>query len=118
MPGADFRGTDGYEGQGIVIADGFSTGGVPSPNVVTSTTITFEPPSLGTGAFAVSNEISISGVTLGDGIDLFPPYDTQGIIYQASPSSAGNIKISLINCSAGTVGLASGTWGIVVKRRA
>jgi hypothetical protein len=105
-------------GTGVVQADIFKGGsGVAIPKVILSGTITFDPPSLATGVFAISSAIPVAGVALGDIIELYPPYDTQGIIYQGSPSSAGNIKISLFNASAGTVDLASGTWGVVVKRR-
>jgi hypothetical protein len=106
-------------GTGVVQADIFKSGsGVASPKVILSGTITFDPPSLATGAFAVSSGITITGVALGDSIDLYAPYDTQGIMYQASPSAADTIKISLTSAAAGTVDLASGTWGYAVKRRA
>lgn len=119
MPGVDFRGTNGSEGQGIVIADGFATGdgAVSIPRVVASTSVTFNPPSLTTGAFAVSTAITVTGVALGDSITLFPPYDTDGVIYQASPSAANAMKISLFNANSATKDLASGTWGVVVTRR-
>lgn len=119
MPGVDFRGTNGSEGQGIVIADGFATGdgAVSFPRVVASTSVTFNPPSLTTGAFAVSTAITVTGVALGDSITLFPPYDTDGVIYQASPSAANAMKISLFNANTATKDLASGTWGVVVTRR-
>lgn len=114
----DFRGQGGNAGNGVVIADGFQTGaGVTAPKTVISTTITFDPPSLTTGAFAVSSGITVTGAALGDAVELFPPYDVQGIIYQASVSAADTIKISLTSCSGSTVDLASGTWGVVVKRR-
>lgn len=115
----DFRGTAGNEGQGIVIADGFQTGdGTASfPSIVASTTVTFDPPSLATGAFAVSTAITVNGVALGDSIELYPPYDTDGVMYQASPSAANAIKISLFNTNTATKDLASGSWGVVVKRR-
>ncbi len=117
MPGVDFRGTAGQTGLGIVVADGFQTSsGVSAPKVVLSTTITFNPPSLTTGAFAEA-DVSLSGVALGDRIELYPPYDTQGIMYQASPNAANSITIALTSCSTSTIDLASGTWGVVVKRR-
>lgn len=116
--GVDFRGTAGNEGDGIVIADGFqTTEGVSFPSVVLTGTITFDPPSLATGAFALSSGITVTGVALGDSVDLYPPYDTQGIMFQGAVSAANTIKISLTSCAAGTVDLASGTWGYVVKRR-
>lgn len=117
MPGVDFRGTAGEEGKGIVTADGFSTGGVPSPKTVLTGTVTFNPPSLATGAFATSSNIAVPGIQLGDAIELFPPYATQGIMYQATPASAGNMVINLVNAGAATVDLASGAWGYAVKRR-
>lgn len=114
--GVNFQASSG--GDGIVKADKFQTGaGVSAPLVVLSGTITFDPPSLLTGAFAESSDIVVTGVALGDRVDLFPPYDTQGIVYQASPASANNITISLTSCAAGTVDLASGSWGYVVSRR-
>ncbi|WP_145413800.1 hypothetical protein [Paenibacillus xylanexedens] len=115
----DFRGTNGNEGNGIVYADGFSTGdgSVSFPRTVASTTITFNPPSLATGVFAVSTAITVTGVALGDSVALYPPYDTDGVIYQASPSAANAIKISLFNANTATKDLASGTWGVVVTRR-
>lgn len=116
--GADFRGQGANAGNGNVIADSFqTTSGISAPKIVLSGTITFDPPSLTTGAFALSSGITITGVALGDAIQLFPPYDTQGIMHQANPSATDTIKISLTSCAAGTVDLASGTWGYVVKRR-
>lgn len=113
----DYRGTHGNEGKGIVHADGFSTGSVIMPKSVASTTITFEPPSLGTGSYAVSSAITIDGVAMGDSVALFPPYDTDGVMYQASPSAKNTIKIALFNANKATKELASGTWGVVVTRR-
>ena len=118
MPGVDFRGQGGNAGLGVVVADGFqTTSGVTGPKVVLTGTVTFDPPSLATGAFATSSAIAVTGIALGDSIDLYPPYSTQGIMYQATPSSAGNMIINLTSCAAGTVDLASGSWGYVVKRR-
>lgn len=114
----DFRGQGPNAGTGIVIADGFQTSaGVNGDRVVVNTTITFDPPSLATGVFAVSSGITITGAALGDSVYLYPPYDTDGVMYQASPSAANTIKISLFNANSATKDLASGTWGVVVKRR-
>lgn len=115
--GADFRGQGPNAGNGIVYADGFQTSGVTAPKVVVSTTITFDPPSLTTGNFAVSSGITVTGAALGDYVELYPPYDMQGIMAQGVVSASNTIKISLTSCSGSTVDLASGTWGVVVKRR-
>lgn len=112
--GVDYR---TKTGKGIVRADGFSVGSVTVPKAVASTTITFDPPSLATGAFAVGTGVTVTGAALGDNVELYPPYDTDGVIYQASVSAANTIKISLFNTNAGTKDLASGSWGVVVKRR-
>lgn len=117
--GADFRGLGANAGNGIVLADKFqTTAGVSSPTTVVSTTITFDPPSLTTGAFAVSSGITVTGCALGDSVDLYPPYDLQGVIAQAAVSASNTIKISLFNTNSGTIDLASSaSWGVVVKRR-
>lgn len=104
-------------GKGVLRADSVVIGGSAKvPAVVLSGTITFNPVSLTTGAFAES-DVTITGVALGDSITLYPPYDTQGIIYQASVQAANNVTIALTSCNASTVDLASGTWGYVVTRR-
>lgn len=106
------------QGTGTVIADGFqSKTGAVGPKTIVNTSATFDPPSLATGVFAVSTAITVTGAALGDAVELFPPYDTDGVIYQGSVSAANAIKISLFNANTGTKDLASGTWGIVVKRR-
>jgi hypothetical protein len=117
--GLDIRGQGPNAGNGVLYADAVAIGpaGVVSPKTVVSTTITFDPPSLATGAIAVSSGITVTGAAIGDHIELYPPYDTQGIAAQAQVSLANTIIISLHNRSAGTVDLASGTWGVVVKRR-
>jgi len=112
--GIDYRNN---AGTGVVKADSFQVGSVSAPKVVLSGVITFDAPSLLTGAFAVSSGITIAGVALGDSIDLYPPIDVEGVIYQASPSAANTVKISLFNTNAATKDLASGSWGYAVKRR-
>lgn len=115
MSGTDFSNA---QGTGIVTADGFNTpGGAKSPKAVVSTTITFDPPSLATVTDAVSSGITVTGAALGDSVELFPPYSLQGIIAVASVSAANTILISLRNPTAGTIDLASGTWGVVIWRR-
>jgi hypothetical protein len=115
----DFRGQGANAGNGVVYADAFATGssGVVAPKTVVNTTITFDPPSLATAAIAVSSGITVTGAAIGDHIELYPPYDTQGVAVQAQASATNTIVISLHNRSAGTVDLAPGTWGVVVKRR-
>lgn len=103
-------------GTGVVEADIFKVGGIAAPKVVLSGTITIDPPSLTTGAFG-EGDLDLVGVTLGDKVDLYPPYDTQGIIFQASPQAADKITVSWTSCSLSTINLAEGTWGYTVTRR-
>lgn len=79
--------------------------------------VTFDPPSLLTNAGAVSSGIAVTGAALGDRVELFPPYDTQGVIAFGFVSAANTIKISLFNPSGGTIDLASGTWTVHVIRK-
>lgn len=83
-----------------------------------NTTITFDPPSLATVTGALSSGITITGAALGDRVNLFPPYDMQGVIAYGSVSAADTIKISLFNPTGGTIDLASGTWRVQVVRGA
>lgn len=111
--GVDYR---TKTGKGIVRADGFQSGNVLIPKIVASGTITINPPSLSTGAFG-EGDLDLVGVALGDKVDLYAPYDTQGINYQASPQAADKITVSWTSCSTSTVDLASGEWGYTVTRR-
>lgn len=112
--GVDYRTKSGIKG--IVRADGFQVGSVAIPKVVLSGIITIDPPSLTTGAFG-EGDIDLVGVALGDKVDLYPPYDTQGIMYQASVQAADKITVSWTSCNTSTINLAEGTWGYTVTRR-
>lgn len=83
-----------------------------------NTTITFDPPSLATVTGALSSGITITGAALGDRVNLFPPYDMQGVIAYGAVSATDTIKISLFNPTGGTIDLASGTWRVQVVRGA
>lgn len=121
--GADFRGLGPNAGNGVVYADNFAGPlGVKGYNPVVNTTITFAPASLTAlatpaTASAVSSAITITGAALGDMVELFPPYDMQGVMASAYVTAANTIKITLLNTTNATVALASGTWGVVVSRR-
>lgn len=104
------------KGTGIIDVDGIKIGQITQPKTVLSGTMTIAPPSLLTGAFA-EGDITITGVALGDTVDLFPPYDTQGIMFQAVAQSANTVTVAWTSCNTGTIALASGTWGYAVNRR-
>lgn len=80
-------------------------------------TITLDPPSLTTMTGAVPSGITVTGALLGDRVELFPPYDMQGIIAFGYVSAQDTVKISLFNPTGGTIDLASGSWTIHVIRK-
>jgi hypothetical protein len=84
-------------------------------NLISGNT-TFDPPSLATVTGALSSGITVTGAAIGDMVELFPPYDMQGIMAYGFVSAANTIKISLFNPTAGTIDLASGSWGYKVIR--
>lgn len=86
-------------------------------NLISGSTV-FDPPSLATVTGALSSGITVTGAALGDMVELFPPYDLQGIMAQGNVSAANTIKISLFNPTGGTIDLASGTWIYKVIRGA
>ena len=104
------------KGTGIIDVDGVKIGQITQPRTVLSGTMTIDPPSLTTGNFA-EGDLTLTGVALGDRVELYPPYDMQGIIAKADVQAANNITVSWTSCNAGTVDLASGTWGYAVIRR-
>lgn len=84
-------------------------------NLISGST-TFDPPSMATVTGALSSGITVTGAALGDMVELFPPYDTQGVMAYGFVSAANTIKISLFNPTGGTIDLASGSWGYKVIR--
>ncbi|KOS04159.1 hypothetical protein [Paenibacillus polymyxa] len=86
---------------------------VGGSNVIAAT-VTFDPPSLATMTGAVSSAITVTGAVLGRRVEVFPPYDLQGVQVQAYVSAANAIKFSLFNPTGATVDLASGSWKVKV----
>lgn len=78
---------------------------------------TVDPASLATVTGAVTNAITVTGAALGDRVELFPPYDLQGVIAFGFVSAANAVKISFFNPTGGTIDLASGSWTIHVIRK-
>lgn len=121
--GLDIRGQGPNAGNGGVYADFYAgPNGIKGYNTIVNTTISFDPPSLTAlatpaTASAISSAITVTGVKVGDMVELFPPYDLQGIMLQAYATANDTIKISLLNPTNATIDLALGTWGVVVSRR-
>lgn len=85
--------------------------------VLLSGTCTLNPGSLATGA-REEQTISVPGAHVGDAVLVTPPADLGAgmLITPARVKSAGVISFYLENTSAGTVDVASGSWGWSVIR--
>ena len=111
--------TGGYAASDIIFitaanfADTAAGGFYPDP---LSTTLTYDPPSLAAGGTTVSNIGYINLAAFGTPVAVGAPYDLQGVIASAAVTSAGQVKITLFNPTAGSVDLGSGTWKLSLKK--
>lgn len=81
------------------------------------TGITYDPASLADGARTESANISATGAAFGDHVQVFPPYDLQGIICFGYVKAADNVRIVLFNKTGGVLDLASSAaWEIRVHK--
>jgi len=76
---------------------------------------TYDPPSIAAAA-GVTTTTTLANANLGDACNVHAPYDLQGVIATASVSSAGNVRLSLLNPTGAAIDLASGTWAISLKK--
>ena len=84
---------------------------------IARTTVVVDPASLATITGALTAAITVPGAALGDRVELFPPYDLQGVMAQGNVSAANTVKISFFNPTGATVDLASGQWTIQAIRK-
>lgn len=77
---------------------------------VIRSTVTFDPPSVAAGAGSVSSALTVTGAALGDRVEVFPPYNVEGMIVGGCVSAEDTILISLFNPTAAAIDLASGDW--------
>lgn len=82
-----------------------------------SAVVTVDPASLATVTGAVTAGITVTGAAVGDRVEVFPPYDTQGVMVQGFVSAANTVKLSFFNPTGATIDLASGSWTIQVIRK-
>ena len=93
--------------------------GKPAVDLLTdliSLEFTLNPASLATVTGALSADIAVTGAQLGDRVEVFPPYSTQGIMVFGYVSAADVVKLSFFNPTAGTIDLGSGDWIVHVIR--
>lgn len=61
--------------------------------------------------------IDVAGVKIGDALDIHPPFDTKGLMYQATPVGDDSARIVLFNPTAKAISIPQGTWGVTIKRK-
>jgi hypothetical protein len=88
---------------------------VPCPWHYTKT-FTYDPASMLT-LTPTSTTTTVTGAALGDHVDVYAPYDLQGIQCTGYVSSANTVTVALFNSTAGTVDLASGSWVVRVTKK-
>jgi hypothetical protein len=80
------------------------------------TSVTYDPPSLNDGA-GVTTNVTVTGASLGDYIEVSFTQDLQGIILTAYAYQNDGVAVRFQNESGGVVDLASGTLSVIVRKR-
>jgi hypothetical protein len=78
------------------------------------TDFVWNPISLADGAGETSGNITITGAALGDTVQVYPPYNLQGILCMGYVSAANTVNIRLQNETGETIDLVEGTWKVKV----
>ena len=65
---------------------------------------------------AVATVITVSGVAVGDKVDVFFPYSSQGTIVQGSVDATDQVRIVLLNMTGSPLTFGSGTWFVYAER--
>ena len=75
----------------------------------------WNPAALGASATA-THTIGCTGARVGDAVRVFPPYDLQGVLALGYVSADDVVTVVLLNPTAGSVDLASGTWSVMAEK--
>lgn len=76
----------------------------------------WDPANMSNGTGVTSPNLTVQGAAFGDVVDVVAPYSLAGITATAYVSAANTINVRLHNGTGGAVNLASGTWGVCVRR--
>lgn len=76
--------------------------------------VTVAPPSLAAAAGELSSAITVTGASVGDRVNVFPPYSTKGVMVFGDVSADDTVTLSFFNPTSAEVALASGTWRVQV----
>lgn len=97
-------------------ADLYSDAALAAKNAIDayhiSTTFTWNPASLATGAGETSAAVTLTGVAFGQTVQAAAPYDLQGLVVTAYVSAANTVRVRIQNGTGATIDLASGTWTV------
>lgn len=94
----------------------FPTGRVNLDQRLTTTTETWDPPSLANGA-STSTTFTITGVRLGDQVNASAQLAlAAGMLIFAQVSAADTVRLTLVNLSGGTVDVASTVFTVFVRK--
>lgn len=104
--------TSGSNAEAVTV-DGFYFQQVPWHY---SKTFTYDPASIAT-LVSTSTTTTVTGAALGDLVDVYAPYDLQGISATGYVSLANTVTVVLFNGTAGTLDLASGSWFVRVTKK-
>jgi hypothetical protein len=75
------------------------------------------PGSITTGT-AAATTFTVTGAAVGDAVNVFLPYASQGIVFMGSVDSANVVRITAYNLTGSTVTLGAGTYKVTVERPA
>lgn len=78
--------------------------------------LVWDPANLVDGAGVDSGNITVVDAALGDKVDVYPPYDTQGIIPTGRVTAADTVRIWLQNETGGAIDLGNDTWKVKVYK--
>jgi hypothetical protein len=75
----------------------------------------WNPGTIATGT-AVATTFTVTGVAVGDKIDVFFPYGSQGAIVQGSVDYLNTVRLVLLNMTGSPITFTSGTWYVYAER--
>jgi hypothetical protein len=96
-----------------VIADELN---VLRQQVVGVATFVWDPPGVTNATGATSANVTVTGARFGDAVDVAAPYSLQGLTVTGYVAAADTVNVRIHNGTGGAVNLASGTWGVCVRR--
>jgi len=76
----------------------------------------WDPPSVSTNTGTVSPSFTVTGSSVNDHVDVFPPYSLRGMTSSGYVNANGTAVVVLHNSSTTAVDLGNGNWAVKVKK--